>query len=75
MCDAGPLPASGQGELGQDHETLAVLRQVARLSEARIPAHIAPAQLDRIRDLVGAELWRLPRLSRARNESLKSGVV
>jgi hypothetical protein len=49
-----------------ESETLNVLRQVARLSEARIPAHMAPAQLDEIRDLVGAELWRLAKARKER---------
>jgi len=50
----------------EDQETLDVLRKVARLSEARIPAHMAPDQLDKIRDLVGAELWRLAKARKER---------
>jgi len=49
----------------QDEETIDVLRKVARLSEERIPAHMAPARLDMIRQVVGCELWRL---AKVRNE-------
>jgi len=70
MCDAGQQTASGQGELGPDQETVMVLCQVARLSDKKIPAHMAPDRLQLIRDLVGAELWRL---SMARNEGQVAG--